>query len=125
MDPRQLQDGGDGDRLALIALMITPSIREDNTRMANEIKHLKLDLRRVCRTAREVVAENLTLRDQVAFLESQLGRLVERVHLLESNILDCDDPVHEHARFVRRRLVYDSDDVFEAIDLTTDEIIEE
>ena len=120
----------DQHNLALLAELVTPAVRADNQRLSNRNKELCLDLRRLTKTCRDVAHQNFDLQDQVAYLEAQLARLVSRVHLLESSILDCDDPVHEHPRSVRRRLNYDSgsdlethDYLFEVIDLTTDEVL--
>jgi len=118
------------NQLALIAELVTPAVRADNDRLTLRNKELVKDIRHITKTCRDLAHQNFDLQDQVAYLEAQLARLVNRVHLLESSILDCDDPVHEHSRSVRRRLNYDSesdlethDYIFEVIDLTTDEVL--
>lgn len=118
------------NQLALIAELVTPAVRADNDRLTLRNKELVKDIRRITKTCRDITHQNFDLQDQVAYLEAQLARLVNRVHFLESSILDCDDPVHERPRSVRRRLNYDSesdlethDYIFEVIDLTTDEVL--
>lgn len=120
----------DQHNLALLAELVTPAVRADNQRLSNRNKELSLDLRRLSKTARDIAQQNFDLQDQVAYLEAQCARLVNRVHFLESSILDCDDPSHNEPRSVRRRLNYDSgsdlethDYLFEVIDLTTDEVL--
>lgn len=120
----------DQHNLALLAELVTPAVRADNQRLTIRNKELVKDIRHISKTARDIAQQNFDLQDQVAYLEAQLARLVSRVHLLESSILDCDDPSHENARSVRRRLNYDSesdlethDYIFEVIDLTTDEVL--
>lgn len=118
------------NQLALIAELVEPQVRADNMRLQAQNHSLLRDLRRLSKTCRDVAHQNFDLQDQVVYLEAQLARLVNRVHLLESSILDCDDPSHENTRSVRRRLTYDDgsdlethDYLFEEIDLTTDEIL--
>ena len=111
------------NQLALIAELVEPQVRADNMRLQAQNDSLLRDLRRLSKTCRDVAHQNFDLQDQVVYLEAQLARLVNRVHLLESSILDCDDPSHDQSRSVRRRLVYDDEDIFEAIDLTTDEVL--
>ena len=113
----------DQHNLALLAELVTPAVRADNQRLINRNKELVKDIRLITKTCRDVAHQNFDLQDQVAYLEAQLARLVNRVHLLESSILDCDDPCHDRQRAVRRRLVYEDEDIFEAIDLTTDEVL--
>lgn len=120
----------DQHNLALLAELVTPAVRADNQRLIDRNRQLVKDIRMITKTCRDVAHQNFDLQDQVAYLEAQLARLVNRVHLLESSILDCDDPSHEHPRSVRRRLNYDSgsdlethDYLFEVIDLTTDEVL--
>lgn len=112
----------DAHNLALLAELVTPQVRADNDRLSRRNKELSIDLKRICKTARDIAQQNFDLQDQVAYLEAQTARLVARVHLLESSILDCDDPIHEERR-VRRRLIYEDPEIFEEIDLTTDEIL--
>lgn len=113
----------DQHNLALLAELVTPAVRADNERLSIRNKQLVKDIRRITKTCRDVAHQNFNLQDQVVYLEAQLARLVNRVHLLESSILDCDDPCHEHPRSVRRRLVYEDEEIFEAIDLTADEVL--
>ena len=120
----------DQHNLALLAELVTPAVRADNQRLSNRNKELSLDLRRLSKTARDIAQQNFDLQDQVAYLEAQCARLVNRVHFLEESILDCDDPSHNEPRRVRRRLNYDSGSdletheyLFEEIDLTTDEVL--
>lgn len=113
----------DQHNLALLAELVTPAVRADNQRLIDRNRQLVKDIRMITKTCRDVAHQNFDLQDQVVYLEAQLARLVNRVHLLESSILDCDDPCHEHPRSVRRRLVYEDEEIFEAIDLTTDEVL--
>lgn len=120
----------DQHNLALLAELVTPAVRADNQRLIDRNRQLVKDIRMITKTCRDVAHQNFDLQDQVVYLEAQLARLVNRVHLLESSILDCDDPSHENARSVRRRLTYDDgsdlethDYLFEEIDLTTDEVL--
>lgn len=111
----------EGDNLALIAELIAPRIRMDNDNLEAENRVLRQDIRNLLRTSRDLANNNLNLQDTVRYLEGITERLIERVHRLEASILDCDDPVHDERR-VRRRLVYDDEDIFETVDLTTDEV---
>lgn len=116
------------DNLALIAQLVEPAIRADNDRLSAENRVLCSDIKMLLRTARDLANNNLNLQDQVRYLESMTNRLIQRVHRLEASILDCDDPSHDegHRASVRRRLNYDSGsdlDVFDVIDLTTDEVL--
>lgn len=116
------------DNLALIAQLVEPAIRADNDRLSAENRVLRSDIKMLLRTARDLANNNLNLQDQVRYLESMTNRLIQRVHRLEASILDCDDPSHDegHRASVRRRLNYDSGsdlEVFDVIDLTTDEVL--
>lgn len=118
----------EGDNLALIAELIAPRIRMDNDNLEAENRVLRQDIRNLLRTSRDLANNNLNLQDTVRYLEGMTNRLIQRVHRLEASILDCDDPSHDegHRASVRRRLNYDSGsdlDVFDVIDLTTDEVL--
>lgn len=110
------------DQLHLIAALVEPSIRRDNNALSSENRILRQDIRQLMCAARSVTQENSTLQDQVRYLEGIAERLMERVALLEGQILDCDDPIHNGGRRVRRRLEYDSDvTVLETIEIFSDD----
>lgn len=109
------------DQLHLIAQLIEPTIRADNTALAKQNAELRSDIRQLLSMARNFASERATLLDQVRYLEGISERLMERVNLLEGAILDCDDPCHNQVRRVRRRLTYDTEtEIFETIDLFSD-----
>lgn len=114
----------DDNQLALIAELVTPAIRADNQALINENKLLRQDIRQLLSATRRLADERATLIDQVRYLEGISERLMARVNLLEGQILDCDDPCHNHVRRIRRRLDYDSDttvlETTEIIDLFSD-----
>ena len=109
------------DQLHLIAQLIEPTIRADNTALATQNRILRQDIRQLICAARSMSNENSTLQDQVRYLEGITERLMARVNLLEGAILDCDDPCHNTIRRVRRRINYDSDTtILETIELLSD-----
>ena len=112
------------NQLALIAELVTPTIRADNQALINENKLLRQDIRQLLSAARRLADERATLIDQVHYLEGISERMMARVNLLEGQILDCDDPCHNNTRRIRRRLDYESDttvlETTEIIDLFSD-----
>ena len=109
------------NQLALIAELMEPTIRADNTALAKQNAELRQDIRQLLSCTRRLADERATLIDQVRYLEGVAERLMARVNLLEGQILDCDDPCHNSLRRVRRRLDYDDDTtVFETIELFSD-----
>lgn len=109
------------NQLHLIAELIEPTIRADNTALAQQNLILRQDIRQLMCAARGMAANNETLQDQVRYLEGIAERLMARVNLLEGQILDCDDPCHNSVRRVRRRLEYDSDTtILETVELFSD-----
>lgn len=97
------------NQLHLIAQLIEPSVRADNNNLVNENSVLRQDIRQLLRATRTLVDERATLADQVRYLEGITERLMARIGLLEGQILDCDAPIHNQCRRVRRRLDYESD----------------
>lgn len=108
------------NQLALIAELVTPTIRADNHALAKQNAELRADIRQLLSATRRLADERATLIDQVHYLEGISERLMARVNLLEGQILDCDDPCHNNIRRIRRRLDYDSDNTV----LETTELIE-
>lgn len=107
------------NQLALIAELMEPTIRADNTALAKQNAELNADIRQLLALSRNFSNERETLIDQIRYLEGIAERLMARVNLLEGQILDCDDPCHNTLRRVRRRLNYESD-----LDLETTEVIQ-
>lgn len=113
------------DQLATIAFLVAETaVSRDNVTLTAENRVLRADMRRLLDAAYDIQLQNSMLEDHVVYLEGLTRRLMDRCSRMEEALLDCqcgEGP----PPLVRRRLVYDSDDVFEAIDLTTDEVIEE
>jgi len=113
----------DQHNLALLAELVTPAVRADNVRLTLRNKELLHDIKQIVKTCRDLADNNLNLQDHVRYLEGITDRLLTRVNNLEESILDCPAE-HPGSRRVRRRLTYGSDnEVFETIDLETDEDI--
>lgn len=113
------------DQLATIAFLVAETaVSRDNVNLAAENRTLRADMRRLLDAAYDIQLQNSMLEDHVVYLEGLTRRLMDRCSRMEEALLDCQCGEGPSPP-VRRRLVYDSDDVFEAIDLTTDEVIEE
>lgn len=111
--------------LSTIAFLVAETaIARDNVNLTAENRVLRGDMRRLLDAAYDIQLQNSMLEDHVAYLEGLTRRLMDRCSRMEEALLDCQCGEGPPPR-VRRRLVYDSDDAFEAIDLTTDEVIEE
>lgn len=111
--------------LSTIAFLVSETaIARDNVNLAAENRVLRGDMRRLLDAAYDIQLQNSMLEDHVVYLEGLTRRLMDRCSRMEEALLDCQCGEGPPPR-VRRRLVYDSDDAFETIDLTTDEVIEE